>query len=93
MDQAVQHVTGQVLDIDEKSIVEIIVHISEDLDDGQRGSLVAALKDSKGIADAEFCPLRSHLLLVRYDRSIFSSQDVLGDVSSKNLNARLIGPI
>jgi len=93
MDQAVQHGMGQGVDVDEKRIVEIIVHISEELDDGRRDSLVSVLKDSKGITDAEFCPLRSHLLLVRYDRNIFSSQDVPADVSSKNLNARLIGPI
>jgi hypothetical protein len=49
--------------------------------------------DSKGITGAEFCPLRSHLMLVRYDRDIASSQSVLVSVNTQNYNARLIGPI
>ena len=58
--------------------VEIVVHITETLGEQQRGDLVAALEGNGGIATAEFCPLRYHLMLVRYDRDLYSSQDVLG---------------
>jgi hypothetical protein len=73
--------------------VEIVVHITETLGEQQRGDLVAALEDNGGITTAEFCPLRYHLMLVRYDRDLYSSQDVLNRVKSQNVDAKLIGPV
>jgi hypothetical protein len=73
--------------------VEIVVHITETLGEQRRGDLVAALEDNGGITTAEFCPLRYHLMLVRYDRDLYSSQDVLDRVKSQNVDARLIGPV
>ena len=73
--------------------VEIVVHITETIGENRRGDLVAALEDNGGIVSAEFCPLRYHLMLVRYDRDLYSSQDVLARVKSQNVNARLIGPV
>ena len=73
--------------------VEIIVHISENLGETRRNDLVDALEKEGGIVSAEFCPLRYHLMLVRYDRDIASSQDVLSSVKAQNYNARLIGPV
>jgi phosphoribosyl-ATP pyrophosphohydrolase len=73
--------------------VEVIVHISETLGEVRRNNLVAALERDSSIVSAEFCPLRYHLMLVRYDRDNYSSQDVLGSVKSRNINARLIGPV
>jgi len=73
--------------------VEIVVHVSENLEDRQRSNLVVALAKEDGIISAEFCPLRYHLLLVRYDRDQYSSQDVLRAVSTQKLQARLIGPV
>ncbi len=74
-------------------VVEIVVHITESLGERERQELVDALEKSDGITAAEFCPLRYHLMLVRYDRDIASSQDVLSSVKSQNYNARLIGPV
>ena len=73
--------------------VEIVVHITETLEEQRREDLVTALEESSGITTAEFCPLRYHLMLVRYDRDLYSSQDVLRRVTSQNVNARLIGPV
>jgi len=73
--------------------VEIIVHITETLGEQRRGDLVAALENNGGITAAEFCPLRYHLMLVRYDRDLYSSQKVLDRVKLQNVNARLIGPV
>jgi hypothetical protein len=73
--------------------VEIVVHISETLGEVRRRNLVTALEQDSGIVSAEFCPLRYHLMLVRYDRDNYSSQDVLASVRSQNTNARLIGPV
>ena len=73
--------------------VEIVVHITETLGEQRRGDLVAALENNGGITTAEFCPLRYHLMLVRYNRDLYSSQEVLERVSSQNVKARLIGPV
>jgi hypothetical protein len=73
--------------------VELVVHITETLGEQRREDMVAALEESNGITTAEFCPLRYHLMLVRYDRDLYSSQDVLDRVQSQNVNARLIGPV
>ena len=73
--------------------IEIVVHITETLGEQRRGDLVAALEDNDGITTAEFCPLRYHLMLVRYDRDLYSSHDVLDRVTSQNVDARLIGPV
>ena len=73
--------------------VEIVVHISETLGDERRKDLVTAMESEESIVSAEFCPLRYHLMLVRYDRDISSSQDVLGSVKAQTYNARLIGPV
>jgi hypothetical protein len=73
--------------------IEIVVHITETMGEQRRGDLVAALEDSGGITTAEFCPLRYHLMLVRYDGDLYSSQKVLERITSQNVNARLIGPV
>jgi hypothetical protein len=90
MDQVVKEIPSL---NEAKNKVEIVVHIAENLDDAQRNNLVVALEQNEGIVSAEFCPLRYHLMLVRYDRDQYSSQDVLSAVNDKNLQARLIGPI
>jgi hypothetical protein len=73
--------------------VEIVVHISENLEEQQRRNLITELNSNTGIVAAEFCPLRYHLMLVRYDRDTYSSQDVLNRVNSHGVSARLIGPV
>ena len=73
--------------------VEIVVHVTETLGDERRKNLVSALESEENIVSAEFCPIHYHLMLVRYDRDMSSSQDVLASVQSKNYHARLIGPV
>ena len=70
--------------------VEVVVHVSETLEAGQRNNLVDALEREDGIVSAEFCPLRYHLMLVRYDSNMCTSQEVLASVRSQNVNARLM---
>jgi cell division protein FtsX len=48
-----------------KNAVEIVVHISENLEDMQRNSLVVALENEDGIVSAVFCPLRAQKLQAR----------------------------
>jgi hypothetical protein len=88
MEQALHSIQGE-----PQHTVEIVVHVSESLAEGERRGLVTALVRDDDIVSAEFCPLRDHLMLVRYDRDTVSSQDVLGRVNSQRIHARLIGPV
>ncbi|MEN8108475.1 MAG: hypothetical protein ABFS22_10770 [Pseudomonadota bacterium] len=88
MDQVIQPISNEA-----KKAVEIVVHVTEELDEDQRSHLVSALENTSGITGAEFCPLHFHLMLVRYERDVFSSQDVLKNVALQNISARLIGPV
>jgi cell division protein FtsX len=88
MDQVAQHLATE-----EKFAVEVVVYISKDLGDEQQGMVVSALEKTNGIIGAEFCQMRNHLVLAKYDRKIMSSQDVLKSFNSLNLEAKLIGPI
>ena len=73
--------------------VEIVVHVTEELNEDQRDSLAIGLKHTNGIMNAEICPLRYHLILVRYDTDAFSSQDVLKRINSQEVHAQFIGPV
>ena len=88
MNQVVQPISSEA-----QNTVEIVVHITEGLDEEQRNDLASSLKNTSGITGAEFCPLRYHLMLVRYDTDVFSSQDVLRNVAAQNVHAQLIGPV
>jgi cell division protein FtsX len=78
---------------DEKCAVEVVVYICNDLGDEQRSLVVSALEKTDGIIGAEFCPTHNHLVLAKYDKNVFTSQDVLKSFNSMDLKARLIGPI
>jgi hypothetical protein len=90
MDQVARHMPRL---NEAKNAVEVVVHVSDNLEEEQRKNVVGALEKDAGIVSAEFCPLHYHLMLVRYDRNRYSSQDVLSAVGAQKLQARLIGPI
>jgi hypothetical protein len=88
MNQVAQH-----LPADEKCAVEVVVYIKQDLGEEQQDLVISALKQTNGIMGAEFCVMRNHLVLAKYDKDVMSSLDVLKSFNSMNLDARLIGPI
>ncbi len=88
MNQVAQH-----LPADEKRVVEVVVYIKKDLGEEQQNLVISALEQTNGIMGAEFCVMRNHLVLAKYDKDIVSSQDVLKSFNSLNLDAKLIGPI
>ena len=88
MDMQVQHIPNEA-----KSTVEIVVYVKKDLAQDQQLRVASILEQTDGITGVEFCPLRNHLVLARYNKDMFSSQDVLKSFNSLNLDAKLIGPI
>jgi hypothetical protein len=73
--------------------VEVVVHISETLEEQQRNNMIVALENDDRIYSVEFIPSRCHLMLVKYDRDQYSSADVLSSITSRNVSAKLIGPV
>ena len=73
--------------------VEIVVHVDGELGQTQRGELLDYLTATDGVTTAVFCPLRFHLMLVKYDRTRITSQDVIRRVNSRKIRAELIGPM
>jgi hypothetical protein len=73
--------------------VEIVMHVDETLGEEQRNDLVTGLVAEEGITGAEFCPLHYHLMLVKYNRDLMNSHDVLDKVTSRSIHAKLLGPV
>jgi hypothetical protein len=88
MNQVAQHLPAE-----EKCAVEVVVYIKKDLGEEQQNLVISALEQTNGIMGAEFCVMRNHLVIAKYDKDIVSSQDVLKSFNSLNLDAKLIGPI
>jgi hypothetical protein len=88
MNQVAQHLPAE-----EKCAVEVVVYIKKDLGEEQQDLVISALEQTNGIMGAEFCVMRNHLVIAKYDKDIVSSQDVLKSFNSLNLDAKLIGPI
>jgi hypothetical protein len=82
-----------IIEVEPEHTVEIVVHITETLEGQQRQGFVAALENDDRITAITFCPTRCHLLLVKYDRNRYSSQDVLASIKSHKINAKLVGPV
>ena len=73
--------------------VEVVVHIDDALNEGQRADMVRQLRDCAGVEDARFSPGHDHLLLIDYDRDCIQSKDVLGYVQQTHEGAELVGPV
>jgi len=82
-----------VIALEPEHIVEIVVYVTATLEEKQRLNFVAALETDDRIFSVNFCPTRCHLMLVKYDRNRYSSQDVLASIESQKINARLVGPV
>ncbi len=57
--------------------VEVVVHVDDALDEGQRSDLISHLRNCDGVEDARFTAGRNHLMLIDYDRDQLHAQDVL----------------
>jgi hypothetical protein len=82
-----------VIEVGPEHIVELVVHITETLEEQQRLHLVAALENDDRISAVSFSPKRCHLMLIKYDSNRYSSQDVLASIESQKVNAKLVGPV
>jgi hypothetical protein len=81
------------LEAEPEHTVEIVVHISEILEEQQRKNMIAALEIDDRIFSVELSPSRCHLMHIKYDRDQYSTADVFACITGQNMCARLIGPV
>ena len=76
-----------------RSPTDLLIHVNEALDEGQRKKIVTVLEAMEGVFSAEFSPRRWHLLTIWYDANRASSRTLLDALTCQDLNVQLIGPI
>ena len=70
---------------------DITVHIDETLDHEKLATVAERLRQSSGIASVEFHDKKPHFLLVRYDSSKLTSNDIHRLVTEQGVHAEMIG--
>ena len=68
---------------------DIIIHVDENLDKGEKLELENKLRELEGVIAPRFN--KEHMLLVSYNPEKVSSSDLLGTVTAKGYSAQLIG--
>ena len=72
-------------------LVDVTVHIDEELDAAGLANLEQALRDESGVVSVHFQPGKPHLAVVEYNPEATNSASILSRVTSQNLHAELIG--
>ena len=72
-------------------VADVTVHIDETLDHARLEAVAAKVRTGVGIASAVFHDTRPHFLLVRYDPSSLTSNDIHRLVTEQGVHAEMIG--
>lgn len=75
----------------EVSMSDIVIHIDEDLEDGVIRSLEKDLAQVIGVTSACVNDRARHLMVIDYDPDDVHSQELLGCIQSHGIHAELIG--
>jgi hypothetical protein len=73
------------------SMVDVLLHIDEDLDKSQRNSLENYMRDQQGVIGLGYQDQRPHLMVIEYNPDQTSSIQLLRSVTAKGLHAELVG--
>lgn len=72
-------------------LIDVTVHVDENMDDGTRNKLEADLRSQDGVISVHSSEQTPHLIIVTYDPGHTGSRDILNIVMSQDLHAELIG--
>lgn len=70
---------------------EVVVHLSENVDDVTLATLEQGLRQNPGIISVGHRPRQNHLMLVMYDSEVVRASSILHDFRGRGLHAQLIG--
>ena len=72
-------------------LVDVVLHIDENLNPEQRGSVEESLRALDGVVSVHNTDERPHLTVVQYNPDLSTSQDILHRVTDQGAHAELIG--
>lgn len=72
-------------------MVDVTVHIDENVSKEVRGQLEDKLLGMKGVMAATSHDAKPHLMVVEYDPERIQSKEILGAITSSGVHAELIG--
>jgi len=74
-----------------RSVSDVIIHVTEPLDEAGVCGVERELCDLDGVVSARHSPGRNHLLMVVYDTATIPSINLLTPAKTRGLHAQLIG--
>ena len=72
-------------------IIDVMLHIDEDLDKDHRNILESYMRGQDGIISLGYHDENPHLMMVGYNPDCITSMDILTSVKTRGLHAELIG--
>jgi hypothetical protein len=72
-------------------MVDVTVHIDEDISHNDRESLRERMLKKKGVLAASYHDTQPHLMVVEYNPDVVSSKEILKTVEGIGVHAELIG--
>jgi hypothetical protein len=73
------------------SMTNLVIHVDETLDAQRRDSLLAAVREAKGVIAVGYHNETPHLLIVVFNRKNLTALDVLSLARSSGVHAELTG--
>jgi hypothetical protein len=74
-----------------KALVDVTIHVDEDINPYQQDSLIEVLRDCNGVIGVGHQKKAAHLFIVEYDPEVTSSEELLAKVKQEGVHAELIG--
>lgn len=73
------------------NLVDIVLHIDEDLNPEQRESIEVSLRALDGVVSVHNSDNTPHLTIVQYDHDEMDSQQILKRVTDQGAHAEIVG--
>lgn len=72
-------------------IVNVMVHVNEDMDEFTLNALEDAMRGDRGVVSVGHNPKNPHLLLVAYDSAVARSSTFMHQFQDRGMHAQLVG--
>lgn len=73
------------------NMCDLVVHLDEDLEQGQMQELEALICEREGVISAHFSRKHPHLMTVAFDCDATHGQDIVRQFVNKGLRAQAVG--
>lgn len=73
------------------NMCDLVIHLDEDLEQGQLRELESVMEDRLGIFTACFSHAHPHLMTVAYDCDAMRSKDIVQQIQEQGWHAQAVG--